>query len=53
MATVTGYKGVTYIHSKYTTAAKQKTLPEPVKKAIQGDKYVEPTQTVEEPTTDE
>ena len=40
---VTFYGGVKYDHSLYATAAKQKNLPEPVKKAIQGDKYVEPT----------
>lgn len=48
----TYYKGITYDHKDYTTAAKQKTLPEPVKKAIQGDKYVEPTVKVEEPSQD-
>ena len=40
--TVTFYKGVMYIHSEYNTAAKQKKLPEAVKKAIQKDKYKEP-----------
>ena len=50
---ITIYKGVKYEHSKYNTAAKQKNLPEQVKKAIQGDKYVEPTQVVEEPATEE
>jgi len=39
----TYFGGQVYVHADYTTAAKQKTLPEPVKKAIQGEKYVEPT----------
>ena len=43
----THFNGIVYNHSDYTTAAKQKNLPEQVKKAIQGDKYVEPTQVVE------
>ena len=53
MRTVTEHKGKVYYHDEYTTAAKQKNLPEQVKKAIQGDKYVEPTQVVEEPATEE
>jgi hypothetical protein len=39
----TFYNGKKYLHSDYQTATKQKSLPEPVKKAIQGDKYVEIT----------
>lgn len=49
---ITFYQGKKYLHSDYQTATKQKSLPEPVKKAIQGDKYVEPTVTVEEPIQD-
>jgi hypothetical protein len=47
MNTVTYFGGQAYKHSDYTTAAKQKTLPEPVKKIIQGDKYVEPIEPIE------
>ena len=39
---VTYFNGVEYLHSKFNTATKQKDLPENVKKAIQGDKYIEP-----------
>ncbi len=39
MKTVTRFGGIKYEHSKFTTAAKQKNLPEEVKKAIQGKKY--------------
>jgi hypothetical protein len=46
--TVTQFGGKKYFHKDYTTAAKQKNLPEAVKKAIQGEKYVEPTATVQE-----
>ena len=45
--------GKVYLVEEYNTTAKFNKLPEPVKKAIQGDKYVEPTQVVEEPATEE
>ena len=45
-------KGIIYEHSKFTTAAKRKNLPEQVKKAILGKDYKEPTQAVEEPIVD-
>ena len=48
---VTYFNGVEYLHSKFNTEAKRKDLPENVKKAILGDKYIEPT--IEEPTVDE
>lgn len=53
MKIVTRHKGVEYIHSDYTTAAKRKNLPEPVKQAIMGKDYVEPTQTEEPAETQE
>lgn len=42
MEIVTYFNGVEYKHSEYSTKAKRKNLPENVKKAILGDKYVEP-----------
>ena len=40
--TVTFFGGKEYKHSEYTTATKQKALPEEVKIAILGEAYVAP-----------
>ena len=39
---ITFFGSKEYKHSEYTTATKQKTLPEEVKIAILGEKYVAP-----------
>ena len=47
MDAVTYFNGIKYLHSKFNTATKRKDLPENVKKAILGNKYVGPI--IEEP----
>ena len=50
MEAITYFGGQKYVHSDYTTSAKRKNLPEPVKKAILGKDYKEHTQVVEDST---
>ena len=45
--TITRFGGVIYDHSKYKTVKSMQDLPENVKKAIQKDKYKEPTNDTE------
>ncbi len=50
----THYQGKVYNHDDYKTftSAKFMALPEPVKKAIQGDEYKEPEQIMESEQTE-
>ncbi len=48
MGATTRFQGKSYNHDDFKITEKRKNLPEKVKKAIQGDAYVEPT--VAEPT---
>jgi len=42
MSATTRFQGKSYNHDDFKTKAKRKDLPEEVKKAILGKKYVEP-----------